>query len=342
MKNTIINIIDLPESQRPFHQYSGQALLASIDKTGIEGSSIQNETSYLKMYDQQVTHNHFLIMLERAFIDHKTISLTPDALWLLICQGFSKHIKRNAEYFREQFVNFNTQKKITVQRNDFVKGGKNPWEEIFPEFSKGIQTYLKHDLYSNLVLDFSTTSLKERTAFEIAFMDSMSTYFEFELLTLCGIPKIELKGTIKDYQLIQEKSKYLSRFGLEWWLEEVNQVLSKIIDALNGDIDLTFWRSIYSFESKSGAPSNVSGWICKFFPFIKNADQAWVKNPNITNTENNPIPLNAFPSGKSIVPFTWKYLNQCFEMEFISGFIGIKENLNTKFLETEINWVIKH
>ena len=42
----------------------------------------------------------------RAYQNHYPITLSPDIAWLLICQGFSRHINANSEALRSSLVNF--------------------------------------------------------------------------------------------------------------------------------------------------------------------------------------------------------------------------------------------
>ena len=44
-------------------------------------------------------------------------------------------MKLNHDKLRASFVNFDDKKKLTVQRDEFVKGGQNDWPSVFSEFS---------------------------------------------------------------------------------------------------------------------------------------------------------------------------------------------------------------
>jgi hypothetical protein len=314
-------------------------------------------------------------MLQLAFNEHKSVIISPDNIWILICQGFSQHIKLNKEHFKGVLFEKGYDDKVTiqVQRDDFTEGGLNPWEEIFPEFTKHINMHVREDLYSNIVLRFSTSTLKEVTAFEIAFMDSMSSYFEYEFVTLCGIPEVILKGRKEDYQKIIISLEFLRKYGLDWWIDKIIPIIEQFILAFEGLPNNEFWSSIYKEDNKSGGPF-VTGWISNFFPYIKKKmvennghinyenegvvkkDILEVINVNDLNFEGikivsvlirNPVlggskdanfKLDNFSNGIFKVPFKWTYRNKQYNMNFISGLMGIMENEN--ILETEINWVV--
>ena len=51
--------------------------------------------------------NHSLLQgLITAYENHKSITLSPDIIWLLIVQGFSYHVAENKEELRSMFVSF--------------------------------------------------------------------------------------------------------------------------------------------------------------------------------------------------------------------------------------------
>lgn len=78
--------------------------------------------------------------VSRAFASHYPLILTPDAIWLAIAQGFAMHVKEHAEQLRGKFVRHEGKEKITIQRDDFVKGSPaNPWPEVFSAFSDACQ-----------------------------------------------------------------------------------------------------------------------------------------------------------------------------------------------------------
>ena len=187
----------------PFKTEKSSNLLDKMGFTSIEATSLDlNQEVYCIESPKIQGINYFLYTLQLAFTQHKSIYLSPDMFWLLICQGISEHINHNTEFFRTHFNLPQEKKTIEVRRDEFIKGGKNDWENIFPDFSKKINEFIGDELYTDFVLHFSTTTSKETTAFEIAFMDSFSKFFDYRLYTLCGIPEIKLLGTVEDYQKI--------------------------------------------------------------------------------------------------------------------------------------------
>ena len=40
----------------------------------------------------------------RAFMDHRPLRLSPDAIWLMICQAAANHVNAHAEELRPRLV----------------------------------------------------------------------------------------------------------------------------------------------------------------------------------------------------------------------------------------------
>ena len=113
----------------------------------------------------------FVSSLYIAYADHRKITISPDMIWLLICQGFSTHVNINSEKLRTKFVSFNNKKKLIINTqsisNEFKKGSMNsPWPLAFPTMADSISKYVKTDIHNIYVQSFSTTSATEKAAYE--------------------------------------------------------------------------------------------------------------------------------------------------------------------------------
>lgn len=348
--------------------------LISNNHFGIpEASSVLSSDKYLMTYDDNYNSHQFMLMLQTAFFTHKPVCISPDAIWLLICQGFSQHIKLHSDRFRHLFTNSDEKEVIKVRRDDFVLGKKNPWKEVIPEFTAQISKKINTNLHETILQNFSTTGLKETIAFELAFMDSMSDYFKYMVISLCGIPEIHIAGTVADYTKILNAVQQLRSYDLDWWIDCIETHIQQFIDALQGKHDQQFWTSIYKHNNESGGPF-VTGWMTQFFPYLEtrgymykgkisfengvseedvlkviNIDDegsemetkvVMIKNPCLTPETPFRATLQDFPSSFSSVPVVWDYLRNEIPLEFLSGFIGIKEDPEKNVLTAPINWIL--
>ncbi len=285
-------------------------------------------------------YHSFFNGMFRAYADHRPFVLSPDMIWLLVSQGFAHHVNANSEKLRKQFVQFEGKIDLIV-RNDSItlKNPDSPWESVFPEFEKKIAEYVGSDLTSALSCDFSTTSATSKIASQITIMEAMKSYFDFVVVSFaCGIPEITLEGTTGDWQKVLEKAKYLRKFDLDWWIDEIEPLLKNFVKASQGNVDKTFWRNMFKYHSKEeyGSPEIIDGWIVKFFPYDKEGKRNSLKE--IMDTDRLP---------HEMVKVDLKFVEllngiaETTELELWAGFIGLEQNPVSYALKPQIGWMIR-
>jgi len=274
-------------------------------------------------------------------------------------QGFARHIDQNAEKFRSDFVAHKGKKTIEISRDEFVKNGENDWPNCFPEFCEKIEENLVNPEIRRLVeVDFSTTNEIDRVVGQIALMDTVKNYFEFEMMTLCGIPEIELAGDIADWVKIREDAEILlSKFELQFWSEHLLPILDQFVSASKGHIDTKFWGSIAKLHSDhgSGGDTYLNGWIQDFFPFLKNGTknhklgvwrEEYEKVPGSDDEklrnyyQTGGMVYDDVPSGLNTAPFSWIYFEQKFNMHFVGAISAVVQDPESLQLEAVTGWGI--
>ena len=288
----------------------------------------------------------FISALHIAFAQHRPIVISPDMIWLMIIQGVGMHIHENKDTLQNVIVNFDNKKQIIIRKDEFIKGNENnDWESVFSQFSDSIQEYMDDSLYSLFTPSFSTTSIKEKNAFEVALMSAVDSYFDYTVVTFCGISEITLEGTTDDWKWIAENCKKLNKIGLSNWTMNLQPILNEFVNASQGKIDTIFWQSMYKWCAISGGPL-ITGWIIKFFPYIYK-DNTIIQNPYIQGDRFAYIGLksNNFPSGLSKTDLKWLVFENGlwnkYDMELYSGFIGVYQDTSSKSLRPEICWAIR-
>jgi hypothetical protein len=286
--------------------------------------------------------------LYKAFIDHRPVSISPDMIWLLICQGFSQHVNINHEKLRKEIVRFDGKKKLIINTLsislDFVKGSEeSPWPLSFPIISDSISKYIKPDIYDIFAQSFSTTTPVEKIAFEVALLDAMKEYFVYEYSTFCGIPLVKIEGTKDDWKKIKNNLQKLKGYEIDNWINSLEPIVQQFINVYDQKTDTTFWINIFKENDESGGPY-ITGWIIKFFPYINRDKSGLERNPYIDKEPEefgDGLYTTDFTSGLSKADFIWKYYDQIYEMEFLAGFIGIKQDKKTLTLRPEIGWLVR-
>ena len=262
-------------------------------------------------------------------------------IWLLISQGFARHINANAEELRHYFVDFSGKVSLIVSTEEIKLDNPNStWEKVFPEFTKQIADYTGSEIINLLSSDFSTTTIVEKVASEITIMEAMKPYFEYIVFyTICGIPEITLQGTPEDWQKILEKTKQLGKYDLAWWTNELEPILEEFVKASKGKISKRFWRNMFKYHSrkKYGAPKIIDGWIVKFFPYDKGGKRNNMHNLEGINCSDN-LP-------EEIVKVDLKYIDSktgvTIPLELWAGFVGIEQNIENFTLTPKIGWMIR-
>jgi hypothetical protein len=253
-------------------------------------------------------------VVQSSFDCHYPLILDPDAIWLTITKGLATHINLNAEELRKHFVDFDGKVFIEISRDNFVKGGQNPWEDTFPEFSERIGKYIgkKRDL---IVSDFSTTTPLAKLASEITLMDAMKSYFDYGMSTRCGIPRVTLEGSVEDWKNIRNRVNVFDELGLSWWTDKLKPVLDEFVSAAQGKDHTDFWKGFYNDGGGSGGPF-INGHILAFYPYLTDDKKMDFSSHWITGGN--------FPKGMSEAPFVWNYYGKMYPMSFNGGVVGVR------------------
>lgn len=296
----------------------------------------------------------FIYALNLAYDRHHPLILSPDMIWLLIAQGFARHINLQAEALRHRFVRHSGKVSLVVVRDAFIRGfAGNDWEGVFTEFTTQIKGHVGAGVHGLVMRDFSTTGIVEKAAFEITLMDAMQSYFTYILQTRCGIPEITLEGTPEDWEAVRTGAVALADYDLDWWISGLLPVLDRFVAASRGDIDQLFWSEFYKVNHGSGGPF-VSGYVLNLFPYLfssrkpneqpyRSSYLGWREPGTPDGTDkysHSGITTASFPSPFSVAPFIWMYYRKRYEMKFIAGFIGVAQEAETLALRPEIGWAV--
>ena len=312
-----------------------------------------------------VSYNGFLQAIQYSFNDHRPIVISPDMIWLLICQGFSIHLNKNFDSLKSSvFINEERQK-IWIRNDSLVTAKPEEWDKLITGFSDSVRKYVKKDIYNSMVKNYSTTSPIEHTTYEVTMLESVQRAFELIGGSGCGIPAITLKGKLSDWQDLEKNVEFLKDYGMADWMNELKPVLHQFTEAYRGNVDIKFWKELYKQSYLIPYTSTtITGWILKFFPYIQ-ADSSFKKGSDYYRTKVyypnkylkgtdyylSDISSWEIPSGFSKVPVQWliyeleagNYTNtiaRIRDMEVYAGFFAIKEDTNTMTIEPDISWAV--
>ena len=208
-----------------------------------------------------------------SFIDHCPIKVSPNVIWQLILNAFSRHVDDNSERLRNKFVNFEGIKDLNVVKVGTLKEIYKYKKEIIEELVEKISQTVGSQLVDALTPNFSTTTNESLIAGKVSIMSAFKRYFRYHMgMVVCGIPYILLEGTLEDWEKILEKLKFLSKY--EFSNKKMEKDIEEIINTKKGKINLDFWRKIIMETKKedddwrgcgSKGEDKITGWICDFY-----------------------------------------------------------------------------
>ena len=285
-------------------------------------------------------YHSFIYGMKWAYAEHRPFVLSPDMIWLLISQGFAKHVNANPEKLRSQFADYSGKMSLVVTSTDVRLDDPNaPWETVFPQFTRQIAKNAGGGLVETLSADFSTTTPVEKIASDITLMEATKSYFDYiTVSSFCGIPEITLQGTPEDWQKVLDKTRQLSKYDLAWWTDELEPILEEFVRASQGKADTAFWRNIYHKreDGMCGDPDTIDGWIIKFFPYDNDGNRNDLKTLHRSPDWNLP---------NEIVKVDMSYVdlqaNTTTPLELWAGFAGLEQNPKTYALTPKIAWMIR-
>ncbi len=258
----------LPPAEVSVKSFIEESLSTYNEKVKLQASFPPLDTK-IHSYERQ---NGFVHAFLQSYSLHLPMELSPDDVWLTVCQGFCGHILANAEKMRKEFVDFDGKKELKAQLDDFVFGSPtNDWPSAFADFSQQIKDIIGKKMHSLFVHAFSTTKAIHTQVYEATLLSAMQKYFAYTVCTACGIPRIRMRGTPQDWHTLREKVAGLAKFDLEWWISKLLPIIDKFVAAaVEGEQDPDFWNSVGKIVSpgESGDFVGLNGWVGNFFPYI--------------------------------------------------------------------------
>lgn len=291
--------------------------------------------------------NPFFSMVCLAYAHHRPIVLTPDAMWILICHGFSQYVNHDRDKFRDYLVSHQGKETLLIRTTPGTTS-----EQKVEKFASLIGKETKGDLAEVMTCNFSTTGMVERMVSQIVMMDAVKPYFDYlEFLMGCGIPSVTLEGTPDDWKLLREKTRKLGEFGVSEWTDRLDPILEQFVAASQGNPDAEFWwnmaikgrpRNFHLLEVggcglPAGEPTKFDGWFLEFIPF----DANWSRPQKIAYNHDL-IPLM---TSVPVIQYVDDGTGNCLginALELRAGIVGLSQDNETKALRPEVGWLVRN
>ena len=135
--------------------------LHRVVKTSFEGERL----SY-------IADDNFYKCMVQAYADHHPLVLSPDIVWLIISQGFSRYVNAHTEEMRDLLVFHEGKMELVVNSDNNILLPTGDWELLLNEFSTCIAKNTKGELADLMTANFSTTGITERIASQVSLPES--------------------------------------------------------------------------------------------------------------------------------------------------------------------------
>jgi hypothetical protein len=240
-----------------------------------------------------------------AYDHHLPLRLSPDVLWLSILQAVSQWVNTgsNAEKYRHVFVEHAD--KITLQVAVPAEWERDrsliEWTGVLSQIRAMAAGYVRGGIVEACAPRFSTTTEVSAMACTISVLDVLKTYFNYSMISKCGLGEVELAGVPADWATLRARTT-----GLQTALGDVGKLLAPWFAQLDGTLaelastaagrapNRRFWQHAYSKETRrgSGGGTFLSGWFLHFF----------LAQPTPVQKTH----MHQLPSGFVSVPFFWQ------------------------------------
>ena len=342
---------DLPAPKKTIEKYDNQEIakkIVNISAVPLELHCVV-KTSFEGQQLGYIGDDNFYKCLVQAYADHHPLVLSPDMVWLIISQGFSRYVNAHTEEMRDLLVFHEGKMELVVNSDNNILLPKGNWELLLNDFSDCIAKNTKGELADLMTANFSTTGITERIASQVSLMDVVKKYFIYTRISAsCGIPSITLKGSPEDWQKVLDKVRSLKKYHLEKWASDLEDILKEFVKASKGNHNTSFWQSIVKKrridQIKTGNecltdPKKITyldGWFLKFFPnelgetpdsVVWNHDMPQemvrVSFRQVLTDPDSGMPLDTIP------------------MQLWAGFVGVEEDAKTYALSPKIGWLAR-
>lgn len=299
-------------------------------------------------------HSLFFRALALCFSQHYPLALRPEVLAYLISHEVAETVKRHPATYRALYTAKDRGKTEIAVRDDSLDPARpSDWGRALAQFEAELRPVVPSGILDATLPELSTHTPASRVAALCAFMDAASPYYQYSVLTLCGIPSLRLLGTLADWQRLHDSTTRLAALfpqHLGSYFQHLLPVLAKLAAQADPSvpIDHDFWASIYKLHSASGGDT-VTGWATAFVRYLKQPSGELVPKPERLADWSQHLDDDGLGAGighdhfalhVSSVPFRWNYLGQILPMKLVGGILALTDE--DGFVTPALSYAVLH
>jgi hypothetical protein len=269
-----------------------------------------------------------------AFAQHKNLEIHPEDIHLLVTHQIGTHINLNSEKYKNLFTKSDEKKKlIVVVPIDVIDNKK--------EFSKTIYKFCdKMDLDDSVKeffeSDFSESSDNIKLCSKMSLMETASKFYDYGMLTMCGIPEFHIYGTTEDWIKLKKKIQILDKIDLGLYKKKLENFIDEVLKSFTTDNN-KFWINFYKYTEKndySGSFDAINGHILKLFWYINK--KRFIKSENFSDT----IPAESLLTDFKVIDIDWLCMGNLRKFKLVTGFMGVSVNSKIDSVKPVTSWIL--
>lgn len=213
-------------------------------------------------------HTSYLGYLEQCWDRHIGVVISPDVVWFTLLCELAGMIRTDPERYRSLFSESKDKQEISVSSGSVYV---MPMDSLIRELSSRTPM----DVARLTPLFGPWQSHGSKVAIMAALADAASPFYEYSMYC-CGIPKVVIKGEMKDWELLTSTWRWLlEEFALSLqekhgiWMGGVLRQLERLELNVENAADAQaalYWKKMFVLERcGSGSQTEVGGWFGEFF-----------------------------------------------------------------------------
>jgi hypothetical protein len=318
--------------------------------------------------------NMLLSAADFCFQSHRPFGLRPEVLWQTILGQVAEEVKQNPEEYRSLFTRRSAEEgkeEILVRHDGLRMGSSYGWDVAIGMFRDPLEERVPSDIMTiSQVDDLTTAGQAEKLACLVTFMDAASPFYDYKVRTKCGIPKVALFGTEKDWLKLKLKVGLIRRHfpRLSAYFNTILPIITRLAEEAGSTEPIRkafvgscgwrtelrggdeFWTSIYKRNSRSGGDT-LSGWLTSFFAFARapGGEQFVLRTQKSLDWKNLDewgagLGSNKFPGSVSCVDFKWDYFGRTHPMKLLGGVMTTvrHDHEGVEYITPRLGWAVAH
>lgn len=300
-------------------------------------SSLEAVSDYTDDCLLNVVGNPLIQAAKLCYAQHRPLVLSPDVIWLTLCQGLAIHIDENWDQFKSKVLidGLSPQKLIPVSTQEFPFGSpESPWDELVGEVSEVVRQGIHPEFAEMYQQSFSTGGKAQQAALDITFLSAVQKSFQLiRDYYICGIPSITIRGEVSDWQRLRHGIELFDSFDLKWWTEKLRPILDQFVSAASGVVDLGFWSRLYVEEVGECKIDEVTGWINDLFPYRQDNEKYRIRDARLS-----PMRVFDYPVGIKKISLQSERGST---VNVFGGLLGIRQDMDKFQLEPKSGWAVQ-